>query len=728
MRNEMEKIKEYAGLLASRLKEGWKIYTIAALVIWVVISWMAGVMIKLLRNMRGEPHGLPATVYGLLAVWPLAISMLVVIGYNVYVIMKRPRNMDSQYNVEYSDSDVAGSAAFIRSPEKEQKFEITSIENTDEVIFGYDMDFYGRQSHDVIAVKKDDDDLYLNGHKIVIGGSGSRKTTTQILPDALQAVRRGESIIALDPKGELYGLLKILLEGRGYDIKAFNLKSPSNSDGIDFLNELRSSSYNQSEVLTNLEILAESIILNTDGANPGSTFWRDGAKACLKGAIAYELTMGNDTTFKDVYHDIQLDIKDFVGLFDGLTDDSPARNYVKMVLDKYNSGNVKDAESALGGLKSRLTIFADPTLRELVSNRDMSLKEPGRRPTAYFIITPDQHSTMNFMKNMFFSLIFIKLTDLADSQKGVQALPVKVNMLLDEFPSIGKLDDFQGKLNTLRSRNIAITVVCQDLGQLMRNYPDHEWESIVEACDICTYLGGNDITSTADYLCKRLGITTAVDRSDRYESNRYMRGMDHLRPSVASSERNVGRNLRETYEIVLKDINLAISCVKGCRPLEYYKFDYRDHPLAAEMVTSSFTEHIPSWRRQAFGIPLGLDDRELSGCIDDYILHKAADPGLTFERYRDLEKEGKLKPLDADSCNPLSVYLRDGEAVRPSGRQAAAGGDIITDEAPEEKKTVMAGGAGKPKSYMQILKEKKEAEAVSGTDAAKKSRALIDSF
>lgn len=59
---------------------------------------------------------------------------------------------------------------------------------------------------------------------------------------------------------------------------------------------------------------------------------------------------------------------------------------------------------------------------------------------------------------------------------------------MDEFPSIGTILDLSRKFATLRSRQILITIIFQNIGQVMDKYEKHEWQTILSNCDIGVYL------------------------------------------------------------------------------------------------------------------------------------------------------------------------------------------------------------------------------------------------
>lgn len=107
-------------------------------------------------------------------------------------------------------------------------------------------------------------------------------------------------------------------------------------------------------------------------------------------------------------------------------------------------------QSVVTGLATRLQIFQTKKVRQITDKSDIDLKLPGKEKCAYFCVTSDMDSTFDFIAGLFFSFLFIKLIRLADSNPSGK-LDVETYFLLDEFPNIGKIPDFEKKLSTMRS-------------------------------------------------------------------------------------------------------------------------------------------------------------------------------------------------------------------------------------------------------------------------------------
>ena len=70
-----------------------------------------------------------------------------------------------------------------------------------------------------------------DGHSLLIGSTGSKKSRLVVMPTIRLLSSCGESMVACDPKGELYRRTAGFLEKEGYAIHAINLREPTKGDG-----------------------------------------------------------------------------------------------------------------------------------------------------------------------------------------------------------------------------------------------------------------------------------------------------------------------------------------------------------------------------------------------------------------------------------------------------------------------------------------------------------------
>jgi type IV secretion system protein VirD4 len=190
----------------------------------------------------------------------------------------------------------------------------------------------------------------------------------------------------------------------------------------------------------------------------------------------------------------------------------------------------------------------------------------GSQKTALFIILPDSDKTFNFIAAMMYQQMFDILFHKADTEYGGR-LPFHVRFLLDEFANIGQIPDFQVYISTMRSREISVNVVLQNLSQLKAIYKDN-WETITGNCDTLLFLGGKE-QSTLKYISEMIGKTT-IDNRNITESKGEKGG-------YSLNHQILSRDLIAPSEVGLLGDKECILSIRGVRPFKSLKFDIEKH-------------------------------------------------------------------------------------------------------------------------------------------------------
>ncbi len=169
--------------------------------------------------------------------------------------------------------------------------------------------------------------------------------------------------------------------------------------------------------------------------------------------------------------------------------------------------------------------------------------------------------------SILYTQLFQQLFYVADKKyKG--ALPIHVHFLMDEFANVALPDDFDKVLSVMRSRNVSVSIILQNMAQLKALF-EKQWESIVGNCDTFLFLGGNE-QSTHKYVSELLGKET-ID-TNTYGKSGGKNG------NYSTNYQNAGRELMTPDEIRRLDNKYAILFIRGERAIKDYKFDILRHP------------------------------------------------------------------------------------------------------------------------------------------------------
>lgn len=250
--------------------------------------------------------------------------------------------------------------------------------------------------------------------------------------------------------------------------------------------------------------------------------------------------------------------------------------------------------NAVLGLGTRLQIMQNKLVQQITSNKDIDLTLPGKQKCAYFCITSDQDSTYDVLATLFTSFLCIKLVRLADRMDD-RRLPVPMSFILDEFPNIGVIPDFKKKLATARSRGIGMSIIFQNIPQMMNRYPDGQWEEILGGCDMSIFLGCNDMT-TATYYSSRSGEITVSVVSVRKSYNT-IRMTDYV-PEYSETSSVGKRMLLLPDEVLRFPLEQMLLIIRGQKILRLAKMDYTEHPDAKFLELEKTDKHIPEWYRK----------------------------------------------------------------------------------------------------------------------------------
>lgn len=512
--------------------------------------------------------------YGIIGI---AICVLV-LGLLVFMVMRMGFGDKGEYdrnrNLIYSNKGTYGTAGFM--PEKE----ISEVLDVVSDVRKHTGTILGKLNGKAICVPKE---TRLNANIAVYGASGSMKTRAFCINRILQSAARGESLIITDPKSELYEKTSEYLRSKGYVVKVFNLVSPESSDSWNCLCEIEGD-----ELMA--QLFCDVIIKNT-GSERGDHFWDNAEMNLLKALVLY-VEQGYPPDRKnigEVYRLLTLNSENELNtLFDKLPISHPAK--APYVIFKQASETVRTG--VIIGLGSRLQVFQNSKVKSITAYDEIDLELPGKQPCAYYCITSDQDSTFDFLSSLFLSFVFIKLVRYADKNCEGGKLPVPVHVLGEELTACGVIPDLSRKISVIRSRNISMSCVFQNLAGLQNRYPYNQWQEILGNSDIQLFLGCVD-ELTAKYISDRAG-EVSISVTSKAKQLGTWRVSDYT-PEYRETSGVGKRKLLTMDEVLRLPINQALIIIRGRKVLQVDKYDYTCHPESDKLVMCKASEHIPEW-------------------------------------------------------------------------------------------------------------------------------------
>ncbi|MBI2772565.1 MAG: type IV secretory system conjugative DNA transfer family protein [Burkholderiales bacterium] len=201
----------------------------------------------------------------------------------------------------------------------------------------------------------------------------------------------------------------------------------------------------------------------------------------------------------------------------------------------------EEMSSVLSTAISYLTLYRDPIVAANTSGIDfkvgdlMNLDQP---VSLYLVVPPSDKDRLKPLIRLIVNQVVRGLTEKMEFADGRSVASYKHRLLLmiDEFPSLGKLDVFEESLAFIAGYGLKAYLIIQDISQLWTAYGKDE--SIFSNCHVRIAYAPNKI-ETAELLSKMCGTTTIVRDTKSYSG------------TAMSSKKNVSISTQETSRPLL---------------------------------------------------------------------------------------------------------------------------------------------------------------------------------
>lgn len=334
-----------------------------------------------------------------------------------------------------------------------------------------------------------------NQNYLIIGGPGSGKTRSFVMPNLLQMY--GSYVLGSSDDSVLRTCGRALEED-GYVIKVFDLSSEYALR--------RSLHYNpfayissESDIVRFVDIL----MAHTSGNSGQSSdsFWYAAEKLLLYALIGYISSCGgpedkNFGTLLDIINSFDIREDVFAGtyrcpvdvLFENLAQSDPDCFAVRQYR-KFKKAAEKTAKSIVISCAARLASFDLDAIRELMSYDELELDQLCDRKTALFIVDSGFSSHFNAVTAILYAQIFDRLIGRAKWMYGGK-LPLHVSFYLDDASIYHLPHDFENSLAVLRGREISVAMMVQSVEDLQMVF-GQKAELIKDICGVMLLMGKN---------------------------------------------------------------------------------------------------------------------------------------------------------------------------------------------------------------------------------------------
>ena len=340
---------------------------------------------------------------------------------------------------------------------------------------------------------------------LTLGGPGSGKTQGIILPAIADRMRAGHSLVVADPQGEI---TTHILKYATFTRHLVVVHDPTSTIGP---------RYNLAENINNVSdarAIADVLIPSAQGDNK---FWTDSAAALLAACLIRFPNLG------EIYNAMN-DLKALASKLAEKKDDAAllANSFIASV-----SSDGKVASNVVATLATALTGWASTDVRDNTAASDFDAELIVEQPTVVVLTCPGRMRAV-YASYLGATLrkVMLDLDTIGERNKG--PLPMPVGVILDEFPTLGKLDSLVADVNLVRKRRISILIGAQTKGQFHLIYGNEGTQALFTGLATQVIYGGCD-ADTAEFYSKASGTATQEGSGDdTYSRSRPLLTVDEV--------------------------------------------------------------------------------------------------------------------------------------------------------------------------------------------------------
>lgn len=393
-------------------------------------------------------------------------------------------------------------------------------------------------------------------HALLFAPTGSGKGVGFVIPNLLFW---DDSVFIHDIKLENYELTS------GY--RAEKLKQdvflwcPADADGISHCyNPLEWISKKPGQMVDDVQKIANILLPDT------SDFWESEARSLFTGIVLYLCAVDEKiTSFGEVVRTLRSDdvVYNLAVVLDTIGKQIHPVAYMNIAsfLQKAD----KERSGVISTLNSKLELWANPLIDTATSSSDFNISMFKRRATTVYVgLTPDNLKRLQPLMQVFYQ----QATEFLSRKMPSDDEKYGVMFMMDEFPTLGKMEQFKTGIAYFRGYKVRLFLIVQDTEQLKDIYEDAGMNSFLSNSTYRITFAANNV-QTAELISKMVGNKTVKQIS----SNK-PKFLD-LNPSSRSLHvSETQRALLLPQEVINLDRDLQILLIEASPPIKSKKIKY----------------------------------------------------------------------------------------------------------------------------------------------------------
>ncbi|MGE0754865.1 MAG: type IV secretory system conjugative DNA transfer family protein [Alphaproteobacteria bacterium] len=335
-------------------------------------------------------------------------------------------------------------------------------------------------------------------HVLLFAPTGSGKGVGFVIPNLLFWT---ESVICHDIKMENHELTSGYRKKIGQEVFLWN---PADPDGFSHCyNPLDWVSEKPGQMVDDVQKICNLIL-------PEQEFWQNEARSLLLGVILYLLAVPEKVnSFGEVVRTMRSD--DVVYNLAVVLDTIGKRIHpvAYMNIAAFLQKADKERSGVVSTLNSGLELWANPLIDAATARSDFDMQQLKKKKMSVFCgVTPDNLKRLEPLLKVFYQ----QATDFMTRHMPRKDEPYGVLIMMDEFPSLGEMPQFQVGIAYFRGYRVKLFMIVQDTQQLKGIYEEAGMNSFLANSYYRITFAANNV-ETANLISQLIGNKTATQHS-----------------------------------------------------------------------------------------------------------------------------------------------------------------------------------------------------------------------
>ena len=396
-------------------------------------------------------------------------------------------------------------------------------------------------------------------HALLFAPTGSGKGVGFVVPNLLFW---DESVFCHDIKLENYELTSGYRESIGQKVFLWNPASP---DGITHCyNPLDWISLKPGQMVDDVQKITSLLL-------PKQDFWVNEARTLLAGIILAFFAQENKVrSFGEVVRTIRSDdiSYNFAVLLD--TKGKAMHPVAYMNLAAFLQKADKERSGVVSTLNSSLELWANPLIDTATASSDFNIQSFKKvRTTVYVGLTPDNLKRLQPLMQVFYQ----QATEFLSRSIPTKEEPLGVLFIMDEFPTLGKMEQFMAGIAYFRGYRVRLFLIIQDTEQLKGIYEDSGMNSFLSNATYRITFAANNM-ETANLISQLIGNKTveqvSVNKPKFFDMNPASRTLQ-----VSQTQ----RALLLPQEVIMLPRDEQIILIESTSPIKSRKIKYFEETM-----------------------------------------------------------------------------------------------------------------------------------------------------